>query len=67
MPHYSLTMGVNQIMSAKKIVLIATGPKKAEAVRNMIKGEVTPQVPASILQKHNDVEIFLDEAAASLL
>ena len=67
MPHYALTMGVNQIMSAKKIVLIATGPKKAEAVRNMIKGEVTPQVPASILQNHNDVEIFLDEAAASLL
>ena len=67
MPHYALTMGVNQIMSAKKIVLIATGPKKAEAVRNMVKGEVTPQVPASILQNHNDVEIFLDEAAASLL
>ena len=67
MPHYALTMGVNQIMSAKKIVLIATGPKKAEAVRNMIKGEVTPQVPASILQNHDDVEIFLDEAAASLL
>ena len=67
MPHYALTMGVNQIMSAKKIILIATGPKKAEAVRNMIKGEVTPQVPASILQNHNDVEIFLDEAAASLL
>ncbi len=67
MPHYALTMGVNQIMSAKKIVLIATGPKKAEAIRNMIKGEVTPQVPASILQQHDDVEIFLDEAAASLL
>lgn len=67
MPHYALTMGVNQIMSAKKIVLIATGPKKAEAIRNMIKGEVTPQVPASILQNHSDVEIFLDEAAASLL
>lgn len=67
MPHYALTMGVNQIMSAKKIVLIATGPKKAEAIRNMIKGEVTPQVPASILQNHDDVEIFLDEVAASLL
>ncbi len=67
MPHYALTMGVNQIMSAKKIVLIATGPKKAEAIRNMIKGEVTPKVPASILQQHDDVEIFLDEAAASLL
>jgi glucosamine-6-phosphate deaminase len=67
MPHYALTMGIEQIMRAKKIVLIATGPKKAEAIKNMVEGEVTAQVPASILQKHNDVVIFLDEAAASLL
>ena len=67
MPEYALTMGIKQIMAAKKIVLIATGEKKAEAVRNMIKGDVTPNVPASILQEHNDVIIFLDEAAASLL
>ncbi len=67
MPHYALTMGVKQIMAAKKIILIATGPKKAEAIKNMIKGEVTPQVPASVLQEHDDVLIFLDEAAASLL
>jgi glucosamine-6-phosphate deaminase len=60
-------MGIKQIMAAKKIVLIATGPKKAEAVKNMIEGAVTPQVPASILQEHADVIIFLDEAAASLL
>ena len=67
MPHYALTMGVKQIMAAKKIILIATGPKKAEAIKNMIKGEVTPLVPASVLQEHDDVLIFLDEAAASLL
>ena len=67
MPHYALTMGIEQIMRAKKIVLIATGPKKAEAIKNMVEGEVTPKVPASILQKHQDVVIFLDEAAASLL
>lgn len=67
MPGYALTMGIKQIMSAKKVVLIATGEKKAEAVRNMIEGPVTPQVPASILQKHGDVVIFLDEKAASLL
>ncbi len=67
MPRYALTMGIKQIMSAKKVVLIATGPKKAEAVRNMIEGPVTAQVPASILQEHNDVVIFLDEEAASLL
>lgn len=67
MPHYALTMGIKQIMSAKKVILIATGPKKAEAVRNMIEGPVTAQVPASILQEHQDVIIFLDEEAASLL
>ncbi len=67
MPTHALTMGIKQIMSAKKIILIATGPKKAEAVKNMIEGPVTAQVPASVLQEHSDVEIFLDEAAASLL
>mgnify|MGYP000307971150 FL=1 len=67
MPHYALTMGIGMIMRAKKIILIATGVKKAEAVKNMIEGPVTPEVPASVLQNHSDVVIFLDEAAASLL
>ena len=67
MPEYALTMGIKQIVSAKKVILIATGEKKAEAVRNMIEGPVTAQVPASVLQEHDDVLIFLDEAAAVLL
>lgn len=67
MPRYALTMGIKQIIAAKKIILIATGVKKAQAVRNMIEGEVTPEVPASVLQQHDDVLIFLDEDAASLL
>jgi glucosamine-6-phosphate deaminase len=67
MPHYALTMGVKQIISAKQIILIATGPKKAEAIKNMVEGPVTAQVPASILQEHDNVQIFLDEEAASLL
>lgn len=67
MPRFALTMGVKQIMNAKKIILIATGEKKAEAIKNMVKGPVTPQVPASVLQEHNDVLIFLDEAAAALI
>lgn len=67
MPEYALTMGIKQIVSAKKVILIATGEKKAEAVRNMIEGPVTAQVPASVLQEHDDALIFLDEAAASLL
>ncbi len=67
MPRYALTMGIKQIIAAKKIILIATGVKKAQAVRNMIEGEVTPEVPASVLQQHDDVLVFLDEDAASLL
>lgn len=67
MPHYAMTMGIGSIMRSKKIILIATGDKKAEAVRDMVKGPVTPQCPASILQQHPDTIIFLDEAAASLI
>ena len=67
MPHYALTMGVGSIMDAKKIVLIATGPAKAQAIYNTVKGEVTPLVPASILQQHPDCILLLDKAAAALL
>ncbi len=67
MPHYAITMGIGSIMRAKSIVLVATGESKAEAVKAMIDGDVTPQCPASILQQHADVTVFLDEAAARLL
>ena len=67
MPHYAITMGIGSIMRAKKIVLIATGESKAEAIKATVEGEVTPHCPASILQQHDDVTIFLDKAAASLL
>lgn len=67
MPRYALTMGIGTIMSAKKIILIATGAAKAKAVKAMIEGEVSPACQASILQTHPDVTVFLDEAAAELL
>lgn len=67
MPHYAMTMGIGSILRAKKIVLVATGEGKAQAVKAMINGEVTPQVPASALQQHDDVIVYLDKAAASLL
>lgn len=67
MPLYALTMGIENIMKAKKIVLIATGAAKADAVYKMIKGEVSPSCPASVLQNHPDVEIFLDKEAAAKL
>lgn len=67
MPRYAMTMGIGSIMKARKIIFIATGASKAQAVHDMIKGEVTPKCPASILQNHADVTVFLDEAAAAML
>ncbi len=67
MPHYALTMGVGSIMTAKQVVLIATGKEKAEAMAAMINGDVTPQCPASILHFHPNAVIFMDKDAASLL
>ena len=67
MPRYAMTMGVGQILQARKIILVATGAAKAEAVRAMLEGEVTPLCPASALQGHPDVTVYLDPAAAGLL
>ncbi len=67
MPRYALTMGIGSIMKAKKIVLIATGEKKADAIYKTVKGEVSPSCPASILQQHDDAILLIDKAAAKLL
>ena len=67
MPHYAMTMGIGSIMRSKQIVLVATGESKAQAVKGMIEGEVTPRLPASVLQQHADVTVYLDKAAALLL
>ncbi len=67
MPEYAYTMGIGDIMRSKKIILIATGASKANAVKAMIEGEVSPSCPASILQLHADVTVLLDKDAASLL
>ena len=66
-PTKAITQGLASIMRARKIVLIATGANKADAVYGMIKGEVTTDCPASILQRHDDVTVVLDEAAAKRL
>lgn len=64
-PKQAYTMGIGTIMSAAKILLLASGADKAEAVRQTICGQITPQVPASILQLHPDVTIIADEEALS--
>lgn len=66
-PKQAISMGIMSIMNAKKILLIASGSNKAEAVKKMIEGEIDPSCPASILQTHKNVVVLLDEAAASLL
>ena len=65
-PKYAYTMGIGNIMRARAILLIASGEAKAEALHKSLFGPVTPEVPASILQLHNNVFIVADEAALSL-
>lgn len=66
-PRRCLTQGLATIMSARRIVLLARGRAKAEAVRHMVEGPVSTAWPATVLQGHPDVTVLLDEEAASLL
>jgi glucosamine-6-phosphate deaminase len=66
-PREALSMGVGTILRSRAIVLLATGAGKAEAIAATVQGAVTTRVPASFLQLHGDVEVVLDEAAASKL
>ena len=66
-PRQAYTMGIGTIMSAKKILLIVSGEDKADILAKVIEGPVTPVVPASILQMHQDVTVIADEAALSKL
>ncbi|MCD7900865.1 MAG: glucosamine-6-phosphate deaminase [Bacteroides sp.] len=62
-----LTLGIKNIMQARKIVLVAKGESKAEIVRAMLRGPVTPDIPASVLQLHPNCEFLLDAAAAQYI
>ena len=66
-PTQAVSMGMKTIMNARQIVFIALGKDKAEIIKKMIEGDVTPEVPASVLQLHPNCEVFLDHDAASLL
>ena len=64
-PKQAYTMGIKTIMQAKKILIVASGEDKAAIVRDAFFGPITPKVPASVLQLHNDVTLVADEAALS--
>lgn len=66
-PHLSITMGIGTILEAKKVVLLATGESKADAVHAMVEGPLMAKCPASALQLHQDAVIIIDKAAASKL
>lgn len=66
-PRQAFTMGLKNIMHAKKIVVLASGANKAKAVYGMLKGPVTEALPASVLQLHPDCTLIVDEAAYSLM
>ncbi|OZY86340.1 glucosamine-6-phosphate deaminase [Cellvibrio mixtus] len=66
-PHLSITMGIGTILESKKVVLLATGENKAEAIKATVEGPLTAACPASALQLHEQVVLVIDEAAASHL
>ena len=66
-PRKAITMGIAEIMQARSILILVSGAAKAEAVRAMVNGEVNESCPASVLQRHGDVTLIVDEAAAGLL
>ena len=62
-----ITLGLQMIMNSRRIILVAKGTHKANAVKLMLKGNVSTDFPASLLQRHPDCEFLLDSAAASLI
>ena len=66
-PKTAITIGIATMMSARKIILMAWGEDKANAVKQIVEGPVTPDCPASFLQKHENISFYADENSASLL
>ena len=66
-PKQAYTMGIKNIMQARKILVIVSGKSKARILRDLLHGPITPEVPASILQLHKDVTIIADEDALTLI
>ena len=66
-PRQAITMGIYDIIQAQRVVMVASGKEKAEAIRKSFFGPITPEVPASILQFHRDFTLVADEAALSLV
>jgi glucosamine-6-phosphate deaminase len=66
-PIYAITMGVGTILEAKQLVMVANGPKKADAIAQAVEGPVSSMITASALQLHPDALVYIDEPAAGKL
>ncbi|HEY4644461.1 MAG TPA: glucosamine-6-phosphate deaminase [Bacteroidota bacterium] len=66
-PQYAITMGIGTIMEARELLLLASGKKKAKAVKSAVQGPITAMCPASILQMHRKAYVLIDRPAAGLL
>lgn len=66
-PKQAISVGLETIMKSKKIIMLASGKSKAEAIKAMVSGYVDTHIPASILQTHSDVVLVVDKEAASLI
>ncbi len=64
---HGITLGLANLMEAKKVILLVSGKQKAAIIKKVLEGDITEQVPASLLRKHPDFIIYLDEKAAELL
>jgi len=66
-PRLAITLGISQIMKAKRVLLMAWGPGKAKIIQKAAEGKITERIPASYLQQHSNTTFYLDEAAAAEL
>ena len=66
-PKMAITMGIGTIMSAERIIMMAWGEDKANVVRSVVENEISEMIPASYLQAHSNIEVVIDEGAASQL
>lgn len=66
-PRFAISMGIKTIMHAKKILLLVSGENKAEVIYQALYGGITPEIPASILQLHQDVTVIAEESSAQFL
>ena len=66
-PYWAVSMGMRDIMFARHVLLLASGPGKTEAIALALKGDITPKAPASVLQLHRSAVFIIDEAAARRL